>query len=152
MAGGDAWDARGGWVDDATFYSRFARHAGLEYAVLGADCYADPDHVEVNPLAARLLTEELARHFGMLPVAYRDGVVSVALCDPFDTLAIDLATSLTAARVQPVIAHPEDLEQAIERTFGPLRPPHFEDLGPPPSGSPMPFIGSSGTPGGGATP
>jgi cellulose synthase/poly-beta-1,6-N-acetylglucosamine synthase-like glycosyltransferase len=136
MAGGEAWDAHGGWVDDATFYGRFAHHAGLEYAVLGVDCCADPDHVEVNPLAARLLTEELARHFRMLPVAYRDGVVSVALCDPFDTLAIELATSLTAARVQPVIAHPEDLEQAVERTFGPLRAPHFEDLGPPPSGSP----------------
>lgn len=129
-------DYREEWVDDATFYRRLARHAGVPFVVLDPEKAGDEDAAEVNPLAARLLTEELCRHFHMLPIAYRDGVVSVAFCDPFDKLAIELATALTASHVEPVIAEPDDVEQAISRTFGPLWAPHFEDLGPPPSESP----------------
>jgi cellulose synthase/poly-beta-1,6-N-acetylglucosamine synthase-like glycosyltransferase len=130
----DAYE--GEWVDDATFYRRLARHAGLPFVVLDPEALGEEDAAEVNPLAARLLTEELCRHFHMLPIAYRDGVVSVAFCDPFDKLAIELATALTASHVEPVIAEPGDVEQAISRTFGPLWAPHFEDLGPPPKESP----------------
>jgi cellulose synthase/poly-beta-1,6-N-acetylglucosamine synthase-like glycosyltransferase len=129
-------DGTGDWVDDATFYRRLAGHAGLPFVVLDPEAIGDPDVAEVNPLAARLLTEELCRHFHMLPIAYRDGVVSVAFCDPFDKLAIELATALTASHVEPVIAEPDDVEHAISRTFGPMWAPHFEDLGPPPKESP----------------
>ena len=123
-------------VDDAAFYRRLAGHAGLPFVVLDDDDLGDPDHAEVNPLAARLLTEELCRHFHMLPIAYRDGVVSVALCDPFDPLATELVTALTASTVQPVLAAPVDIERAISRIFGPLRAPNFAELGPAPPDSP----------------
>jgi cellulose synthase/poly-beta-1,6-N-acetylglucosamine synthase-like glycosyltransferase len=123
-------------LDDAAFYSRLARHAGLDFVVLDDDAIGDPNYSEVNPLAARLLTEELCRHFHMLPIAYRDGVVAVALCDPFDKLATELVTALTASTVQPVLAAPDDVDQAITRIFGPLRAPNFEELGPAPTDSP----------------
>jgi cellulose synthase/poly-beta-1,6-N-acetylglucosamine synthase-like glycosyltransferase len=122
--------------DDATFYRRLARHAGLDFVALDPEAVADPVHAEVNPLAARLLTDELCRHFLMVPIAYRDGVVTVAFCDPFNTLGIELATALTGSEVQPVLAEPDVVERAIARTFGPMRAPHFEDLGPPPDESP----------------
>ena len=126
----------GEWIDDAAFYSRLARHAGLRFAVLDDEAVGDPDYAEVNPLAARLLTEELCRHFPLLPIAYRDGVVAVALCDPFDQLATELVTALTASTVQPVLASPDDVDSAITRIFGPLRAPNFDELGPPPSEAP----------------
>ncbi len=72
----------------------------------------------------------------MLPIAYRDAVVTIAFSDPFDKLAIELATALTASEVQPVVAVPADLDGAIARMFGPLKAPHFEDLGPAPSDAP----------------
>ncbi len=123
-------------LDDAGFYARLARHAGLRFVVLREDAIGDPDFAEVNPLASRLLTEELCRHFHMLPIAYRDGVVAVALCDPFDKLAVELVTAMTSSTVQPVLASPDDVDEAITRIFGPLRAPNFEELGPPPSDSP----------------
>ncbi len=122
--------------DDRTFYRRLARHAGLEFVVLDPGDEDDADFREINPLAARLLTEELCRHFHMLPIAYRDGVVTVAFCDPFDKLAIELATALTASEVRPVLVASADAEAAIARTFGPLWAPQFENMGPPPSESP----------------
>jgi glycosyltransferase XagB len=136
MAGVEHGDGAGTRVDDAIFYRRLARHAGLPFVVLDPDAVADPDFTEINPLAARLLTEELCRHFRMLPIAYRDGVVAVAFCDPFDKLASELATALTASTLQPVLAEPTDVERAITRIFGPLRTPNFDDLGPAPIESP----------------
>jgi cellulose synthase/poly-beta-1,6-N-acetylglucosamine synthase-like glycosyltransferase len=126
----------GDWLEDAAFYSRLAGHAGLRFVVLEEEAVADPDYVEVNPLAARLVTEELCRHFHMVPIAYRDGVVTVALCDPFDKLAVELVAALTAATVETVLAEPDDVDRAITRIFGPLRAPNFEDLGPPPTDTP----------------
>ena len=123
-------------VDDGTFYRRLARHANLGFAVLDPERAAAEGYVEINPLAAQLLTEQLCRHFHLLPIAYRDGVVTVAFCDPFDELASELATALTAAEVQAVLAEPADIDAAITRTFGPLWAPHFDNLGPPPSQAP----------------
>jgi cellulose synthase/poly-beta-1,6-N-acetylglucosamine synthase-like glycosyltransferase len=123
-------------IDDGTFYRRLAHHTSLGFVVLDPERADAEGYTEINPLAARLLTEELCRHFHMLPIAYRDGVVTVAFCDPFDKLAIELATALTASEVQAVLAEPADVDGAITRTFGPLWAPHFENLGPPPSEAP----------------
>jgi glycosyltransferase XagB len=123
-------------VDDATFYRRLARHADLAFVVLDPQRAGDPCFAEVNPLAARLVTDEICEHFQMLPISVRDGVVAVALCDPVDKLAIEVVSALTTNEVQPVIATPADVKQAIARSLCPLRVPRFEDLGPAPSGTP----------------
>ena len=44
----------------------------------------------VNPLAARLLSEQACRNFMVVPVAYSDGVVTIAAADPGDSLARDV--------------------------------------------------------------
>jgi hypothetical protein len=75
MAGAERGDGYGVRIADTIFYRRLARHAGLQFVVLDPDAIDDPDVTEINPLAARLLTEELCRHFRMLPIAYRDGRV-----------------------------------------------------------------------------
>jgi cellulose synthase/poly-beta-1,6-N-acetylglucosamine synthase-like glycosyltransferase len=123
-------------LDDAAFYRRLARQAGLPFVVLDPGAAADPGHVEVNPLAAKLLTEEVCHHFHLLPIAFRDGVVSFASSDPFDRLASELVGSLTGAAVRPLVADPDDIEQAIGRAFGPLVLPRFEELGPAPVATP----------------
>ena len=38
--------------------------------------------------------------------------------------------------MQPVLAAPDDVDQAITRIFGPLRAPNFEELGPAPTDTP----------------
>jgi cellulose synthase/poly-beta-1,6-N-acetylglucosamine synthase-like glycosyltransferase len=120
-------------ADDEAFYRRLAGHAGLQFAVLDP---AVPGHLDANPLAGQLLSEQLCRHFLLLPVGYRDGIVTVALSDPFDELALEVTGALAASGVQPIVAAPADIEAAIARTFGPLRPPRVDDLGPAPIGAP----------------
>ncbi len=100
------------------FYRQLASHAGLDFVTLDPSVGADPERQEINPLAARLLSEEICRHFTMLPVAYTGGVVAIATSTPADEVAQDVAMNLTGRDVRFVVAPEEEILQAIDETFG----------------------------------
>ncbi|MCW2966309.1 MAG: Beta-monoglucosyldiacylglycerol synthase [Solirubrobacteraceae bacterium] len=91
------------------FYRRVARHSGKEFV--------DLDDLVINPLAARLLDERIARHFHMLPISYANGVVTIAAPEPPQDVAQDTAKSLTGRAVQFVISPAEQIQRAIDETF-----------------------------------
>jgi cellulose synthase/poly-beta-1,6-N-acetylglucosamine synthase-like glycosyltransferase len=100
-----------------SFYRRLAAHAGLEFVSLDPARAADPEYRPINPLAARLLSEQICRYHRMLPVSYANGVVTIATPEPFDQVAREVATALTGRSVRFVVTPEEDVEQAIDRTF-----------------------------------
>jgi cellulose synthase/poly-beta-1,6-N-acetylglucosamine synthase-like glycosyltransferase len=100
-----------------SFYRRLAAHAGLEFVTLDPARRDDPSFQEINPLAARLLSEQICRYHRMLPVSYANGVVTVASPDPFDQVAREVATALTGRSVRFVVTPEEDVEAAIDRIF-----------------------------------
>lgn len=110
------------------FYRRVARHAGLEFV--------DLDDVTINPLAARLLSEQIARHFQMLPISYANGVVTIATPEPPQDVAQDTAKSLTGRAVRFVVAPADQVRRRIDELFaswpsdfsGPV-PAEWEDAG-----------------------
>ncbi len=99
------------------FFRRLASHAALAFVTLDPSAAGDPEHQEVNPLAARLLSEEICRHFTMLPVSYVEGVVTLATSTPADGVAHDVAVELTGRDVRFVVAPEAELLQAIDETF-----------------------------------
>ena len=100
---------------------RFARQLAADYElpfVTIDPAGADPEeYLAVNPLAARLLSEQVCRHFTMLPVSYANGLVTVACAHPPDAVARDIAASLTGREVYFVIAPEPEVQWAIEDTF-----------------------------------
>ena len=92
------------------FYRRIARHAGLEFV--------DLDTVTINSLAARLLNEEFARTFLMLPISYANGVVTIASAEPPQEVAENTAKSLTGRAVRFVIAPADQISRAADEAFG----------------------------------
>lgn len=97
-----------------SFYRRLAAHAGLDFVSLDP---SDPEHRPINPLAARLLTEEICRLHRMLPVSYAGGVVTVATPDPFDQVAREVATALTGRAVRFVVTPETDVDRALDDVF-----------------------------------
>jgi cellulose synthase/poly-beta-1,6-N-acetylglucosamine synthase-like glycosyltransferase len=96
---------------------QIAASAGLPFVTIDP-AGANPDeHLAINPLAARLLSEQVCRHFTMLPISYADGVVTVAIAAPPDNVARDIAGSLTGRDVSFAIAPEAELAWAIEDTF-----------------------------------
>lgn len=91
------------------FYRRVARHAGMEFV--------DLDDLTINPLAARLLSEQIARHFQMLPISYANGVVTIATPEPPHAVAQDTAKSLTGRAVRFVVAPAGQIRHRIDELF-----------------------------------
>jgi cellulose synthase/poly-beta-1,6-N-acetylglucosamine synthase-like glycosyltransferase len=101
-----------------SFFRRLAGHAGLEFVTLDP-AQANGDYQEINPLAAGLLSEQVARYHHMLPVSYSDGVVTIATPEPFDQVAQDVATTLIGRPVRFVVATEDDIDAALDHVFAP---------------------------------
>ncbi len=113
------------------FQRRLARHAGLEFVVLEPD-HGEDRYVMVNPTAAKLLSDEVCRHFGLIPVSYLGGVVTVATHAPSDHLAREVAATLIGRQVEFVVAPEDQIVRAIARAHAMPDFP-FPTPEPPPS-------------------
>jgi cellulose synthase/poly-beta-1,6-N-acetylglucosamine synthase-like glycosyltransferase len=92
---------------------RLALQLGLEFVTLDPARTDEPDFAEVNPLAATMLPEEVVRERRVLPIAYRDGVVTLATPDPFADV-----TGLTERQVRLVATAASDLDAALAVLYG----------------------------------
>jgi cellulose synthase/poly-beta-1,6-N-acetylglucosamine synthase-like glycosyltransferase len=95
-----------------------AAKAGLTFVTLDPAGSAPGEHQQTNPLAARLLSEQVCRHFTMLPISYADGIVTIAIADPPDNVAHDIAHSLTGREIVFAIAPRDEILWAIDDSFG----------------------------------
>ena len=69
----------------------------------------------VDPVALTRIPLALARRHRMLPVAVADGVVSVALTDPGDVLALDDLRNATGMTVRPLVVSSDDFNRLLAR-------------------------------------
>lgn len=75
----------------------------------------------IDPEVPRLINETLARRYTLLPVKRTEDSVTVAMVDPLNIFAIDDITIATKLRVEPVIARPKDIQNAIDLHYGKQR-------------------------------
>lgn len=68
--------------------------------------------------AIALLPAEVASKYRVLPLAVDNGRVRLAMADPFDRQALDVARLLTRKVIDPVYAEEKDLVEAIGRAYG----------------------------------
>jgi type IV pilus assembly protein PilB len=78
--------------------------------------YVDLDDVQVDPTAAALIPDVLARRYQTLPIGWDGDRLVVAMADPSNVVAIDDIRSITGAEVKPVVATRASIEAAIDRT------------------------------------
>jgi type IV pilus assembly protein PilB len=96
-----------GLIREADLVRALAEQVGLEFV--------DLSEVQIDPAAAALLPETLARRYRALPIGERDGKLLVAMSDPANVYALDDIRAITNRDVQPVVATASDVEQAIAR-------------------------------------
>jgi cellulose synthase/poly-beta-1,6-N-acetylglucosamine synthase-like glycosyltransferase len=120
---------------DAAYLRALAASAAVPFVSLSPGGVGDRLE-QVNPLAARLLSEQACRNFCVVPVAYSDGVVTIATADPHDSLAQNVCSALLGRSISWVVAAPEEIMQTIGECFmaapggveEPLREAAGEDL------------------------
>ena len=74
--------------------------------------YSIPDEV------LREVPESLARQYLMLPVSVTGDVLTLAMADPLNIMALDDLQMLTSYEIEPVVAVKSELEEAISRHYG----------------------------------
>jgi type IV pilus assembly protein PilB len=62
--------------------------------------------------------EALARQYQMLPVSVTGDVLTLAMADPLNIMALDDLRMLTSYDIEPVVAVSSELEGAIQRHYG----------------------------------
>jgi len=99
-----------GFVDERDLVRTLAKHIGVEYIDL-----AD---ITIDPAAAGLIPEALARRYAALPIRFEGEKLIVALSDPANVLAIDDIRAITGRDVVVRVATKTDVEDAIGSIAG----------------------------------
>lgn len=71
----------------------------------------------IDANAIRLLSRQLALRHGVLPVRATPALVTLAMTNPLDLVAVDDVEHATGRRVEPVIATVSDVSEAIARHY-----------------------------------
>ena len=90
--------------------------------------FIDLTREAVDPGAAGLLPESVARRYGAIPVAFQaDGSVLVAVSDPTNVVAADDLRFTLGAAVRVGVASAQSIENAISRVYGGIEAAEDDD-------------------------
>jgi type IV pilus assembly protein PilB len=96
-----------GLVKEPDLVAALAMKIGLEFV--------DLSDYPVDPSAAALVPEQVARRYRALPIGYDNGRLVVAMSDPANVFALDDIRTITRMDIKPVVATSSDIEAAIRK-------------------------------------
>src|SRR6266567_131008 len=97
-----------GFVREADLVPALAKQIGLDFI--------DLTDQTIDPTAAVLLPEPVARRYRALPIGYSDDArLVVAMADPANLFALDDIRTITGMDIQPVVATAADIDAAIRK-------------------------------------
>jgi len=96
-----------GVVSENKVAQAVAEQMGLPFVDLGT--------YEIDGNAATILSVELAHRYTVLPIAFQDEELVVAMADPANIFAIDDLRIVTGYEIRPVVCAESDLLAAIEK-------------------------------------
>jgi type IV pilus assembly protein PilB len=101
-----------GYVSPDDLLNLLSEQLGVQAAAL--------DRIEIDPSLIQLLPADLATKFKAVPVKYDKGVLTVAIANPENYLALEDIRFVTGARrVEPVVATEQAIKEAIRRYYTP---------------------------------
>ena len=99
-----------GFLTDATLVETLAEQLGIPSVRLA--------EYQIDPKVIDKVAPKVASHYHLMPLALREGVLQVAIADPFDVQTLDELKLLLDCDVQPVLASQQEITEAIQRHYG----------------------------------
>ncbi|MDG5813827.1 ATPase, T2SS/T4P/T4SS family [Chitinispirillales bacterium ANBcel5] len=75
------------------------------------------EHFSFNSNLLKIIPEEMARKYKVIPLFEQEGVITVAMADPSNLRTIDHLKFKTGKEVEPVIATEKEIVAAIQRNY-----------------------------------
>ncbi len=95
------------FVDETDLVKVLAKQIGIEYIAL--------EEITVDPTAAALIPDNIAKRYAALPVLFDGDKLIVAMADPANVLAMDDIRSISGMEIVPRVAPRSAVEAAIAR-------------------------------------
>jgi type IV pilus assembly protein PilB len=96
-----------GMITEGQLTSVLAEQIGVRYVDLNS--YA------IDPEAANIIDDNLARRYTVVPIDFEDGKVIVAMADPTNVFALDDLRIMSGMEVLPVVSTRDDIMGVIDR-------------------------------------
>jgi general secretion pathway protein E len=77
----------------------------------------DLTHIEIQPAAIDLLSEQMAREFHVLPISVSDDTLTVAMDDPYDFRVTNNVAAIARRRIDPVIPVGMSIDEALDKYY-----------------------------------
>ena len=100
-----------GFVRSESMAPFLAEHFGLSFVNLKSF------YKEIKPEVTKLVPEELARRFGLIPIGLEDNKLTLAMFDPLDVVALDTIRIKTGLKTTQVVGIEKDIVEAIEYCY-----------------------------------
>ncbi len=98
-----------GIVQEAQIYQTLESQFGIPFI--------DINTINIDPKVPKLITENLARLHIAIPVALNKGILTVAMSDPLDMIAVDDIRFATGMDIKAVLAPTADILRSIQRYY-----------------------------------
>src|SRR3954470_22079273 len=73
---------------------------------------------EIDPAVIKLIPEETARRYQILPLSRVGASLTIAMVDPTNVFAMDDIKFMTGFNIEPVVASESAITEGIERAYG----------------------------------
>ena len=96
---------------EAQVLTALAQQLNISYLAAGQVTFIDPEVIGLVP-------ERMARQCMAIPLSMQDNVLTVAMVNPFDIIAIDDLRAITNHRINTAIISKSGLEMLLDRFYG----------------------------------
>lgn len=79
--------------------------------------YVDLSTLYIDPKVPRMIPENIARKYTVVPIKFEKNILTVAMVDPLDMIALDDLRLFSGVDIEPVISPTMDISRAINRYF-----------------------------------
>ncbi len=99
-----------GYINEINLVETLTEH--LQIPHIRVSNYAIPKEI------LELVPESLAKQHQVLPISVTGNILTLAMANPLNILAIDDIRMITGKEIEPVIVMPSELREAIEKNYG----------------------------------
>ncbi|MDR2643298.1 MAG: Flp pilus assembly complex ATPase component TadA [Planctomycetaceae bacterium] len=98
-----------GYLSDDQVAAALAEQLGLQVIVLS--------DITIPPEVLQQLTEPMAQLYKVIPVSFRNDILTVAMCEPQNIMTLDELRNFLGYEIRAVVATPKEIKTAIDRYY-----------------------------------
>jgi len=99
-----------GYISEEKIFNLLARQLNIPYIKLNS--------IDIEPLIIQKVPAKFASHYKIMPLEFKNDVITIAMTDPLDVRTLDDIRLLLGLEVKGVLASEVEIQEAIRKYYG----------------------------------